>query len=109
MPNLESDDEDKESMNITPNFEVQDDGSIKYMHNINIMAFPDQVSRIYKQTGQILPLSKRVCGPIETTVLQLESWAVSDNGASEAFTMYEANDIWIQHGKDQRDLTLADE
>jgi hypothetical protein len=40
-------------------------------------------------------------GPIEPTVPQLESWAVSDNGASEAFNMYEANDIWIQHGIDQ--------
>ncbi len=43
-----------------------------------------------------------VCGPIEPTVPQLESWAVSDNGSSEAFNMYEANDIWIQHGKDQQ-------
>jgi hypothetical protein len=41
-----------------------------------------------------------VRGPIEQTVPQLESWAASDNGASEAFNMYEANDIWLQHGID---------
>ncbi len=28
--------------------------------------------------------------------------AVSNNGASEAFTIYEANDIWVQHGQEQR-------
>ncbi len=27
---------------------------------------------------------------------------VSDNGASEAINLYEANDIWVQHGLDQR-------
>jgi hypothetical protein len=43
-----------------------------------------------------------VRGPIEPTVPQLESWAVSDNGASEAFNVYEANDIWTQHGIDPR-------
>jgi hypothetical protein len=43
-----------------------------------------------------------VCGPIEPTILQLELWAVLDNGASEAIIMYEANDIWIQHGKDKQ-------
>jgi hypothetical protein len=37
---------------------------------------------------------------VQPTVPQLESWAVSDNGASEAFNMYEANDIWMQHGLD---------
>ncbi len=42
---------------------------------------------------------------MEPTVTQLESWAVSDNGASEAFNMYEANDIWMQHGSDPRDNT----
>jgi hypothetical protein len=47
-----------------------------------------------------MPLHNIVYGPIKPTVSQLESWAVSDNGASEAFNMYEANDIWIQHGKD---------
>ncbi len=41
-------------------------------------------------------------GPIEPTITQLESWAVSDNGASEALNMYEANDIWMQHGSDPR-------
>jgi hypothetical protein len=99
---LESDDDDQGSVNVIPIFEVQDDGIIEFMHNINIIAFPDEVILINKQTGQIVPLRNIVCGPIEPTVLQLELWAVSDNGALEAFNMYEANDIWIQHGKDQR-------
>ncbi len=66
------------------------------------MTFPDEIIRTYKQTGQIVPLRNMVCGPIELTSSLLESWAVSDNGASEAFNMYEANGIWIQHGKDPR-------
>jgi hypothetical protein len=41
-----------------------------------------------------------VCGLIEPTIPHLESWAVSDNGPSEAFNMYEANDIWTEHGID---------
>jgi hypothetical protein len=72
------------------------------MHNINIMHFPDEIIRTNKQTGQIVLLRNIVRGPIEPTVTQLESWAVSDNGASEAFNMYEANDIWMQHGSDPR-------
>ncbi len=32
----------------------------------------------------------------------MESWAVKDNGASDAFNMYEANDIWAQHWQDPR-------
>jgi hypothetical protein len=55
MFNLESDDEDQESVNVIQNFEVQDDDIID-MHNINILAFPDEVIRINKQTGQIVPL-----------------------------------------------------
>jgi hypothetical protein len=97
-PDLESDHDDQESF--TPKFEVQDDGIIEYMHNINTMAFPDEVIRANKQTGQFVPLHNIVCGPIEPTKPKLESWAVSDNGVSEAINMYEANDIWIQHGKD---------
>ncbi len=95
MPDLDSDDEDQESVNITQEIEVQDDGIIT-VHNINNMAFPDEDIRINKQTEQIVPLHNIA------TVPHLESWAVSDNGASEALNMYEANDIWIQHGKDQR-------
>ncbi len=49
-----------------------------------------------------MPLRNIVCGSIEPSVPQLELWAVADNGASEAFNMYEANDIWIQHWKDPR-------
>ncbi len=85
---------------------MQDDGIFEPMHNINIMAFqdpgPDEFIRINKQTGQFVPLRNIVHGPIKPTVPQLASWAVSDSGASEALNMYEANDIWIQHGKDQR-------
>jgi hypothetical protein len=84
LPNLESDDEDQENINGAPNFGVQDDG-ITDMHNINIMVFPDEVIRI-KQTGQIVPLRNIVRGPIEPTIPQLESWAVADNGALNAFT-----------------------
>ena len=64
------------------------------------MHFPDEIIRTNKQTGQIVLLRNIVRGPIEptVTVTQLELWAVSDNGASEAFNMYEANDIWMQHG-----------
>ncbi len=55
----------------------------------------DEIIRTNKQTGQIVPLRNIVRGPIEPTVPQLESWAVSDNGALEAFNMsvYEAKDI----------------
>jgi hypothetical protein len=96
LPDLDTDDDDQESVNVIPQFEVQDDGIIEFMHNINIMTFPDEVIRTNKQTGQIVPLRNIVCGPIEPTVPQLESWAVSDNGALGAFNMYEANDIWTQ-------------
>jgi hypothetical protein len=65
---LESDDEDQETINVKPNFEVQDGGIIEYMHNINIMAFPDEAIRINKQTGQIVPLRNIVRGTIEPTV-----------------------------------------
>jgi hypothetical protein len=102
LPDLETDDDDQESVNIIPQFEVQDDGMIEFMHNINIMSFPDEIIRTNKQTGQIVPLLNIMLGPIEPTIPQLESWVVSDNGASEAFNMYEANDIWTQHGIDQR-------
>jgi hypothetical protein len=102
LPNLETDDDDQESVNVIPQLEVQDDGMIEFMHNINIMTFYDETIRTNKQTGQIVPLRNIVCGPIEPTVPQLESWAASDNGASEAFNMYEANDIWMQHGLDQQ-------
>ncbi len=46
MPDLVSDDhdEDQESINGIRNFEVQDDGIIENLHNINIMAFPDESS-----------------------------------------------------------------
>jgi hypothetical protein len=102
LPNLETDDDDQESVNVISQFEVQDDGMNESMHNINIMTFPDEIIRTNKQIGQIVPLRNVVRGPIEPTVPQLESWAVSDNGASEAFDMYEAKDIWMQHGIDPR-------
>ena len=49
-------------------FGVQDDGMID-MHNINIVVFPDEVIRIKKQTGQIVPLRNIVCGSIEPTTI----------------------------------------
>ncbi len=98
LPDLETDDDDQESGNVVPQFEVQDDSMVEFMHNINIMIFPDEIIRINKQTGQIVPLRNIVCGPIEPTVPQLESWAISDNGASEALNMHEANGICMQHG-----------
>ncbi len=66
------------------------------------MIFPDEIIRTNKQTGQIVPLRNIVRGRIEPTVPQSESWAVSDNGASEAFNLYEAHNIWMQHGIDPR-------
>ena len=78
VPDLVSDDDDQESINGTPIFGVEDDNIIEYAQH--------QIVR----------------GPIEPTAPQLESWAVADNGASDAFNMYEANDIWAQHGQDQR-------
>ncbi len=44
LPDLESDDEDQESINVTPKLEVQDDGIIKHMHNSNMMAFPEEIT-----------------------------------------------------------------
>ncbi len=39
-PDFETDDDDQESVNVIPQFEVlQDDGIIELMHNINIMTF----------------------------------------------------------------------
>ncbi len=98
MPYLETDDNEQGSENVVPRFEVQDDSMIEFMHNINIVHFPDVIIRTNKQTGQIGHLRNIVCGPIEPTV----TWAVVDNGASEAFNMYEANDNWMQHGSDPR-------
>jgi hypothetical protein len=37
-PDLESDEEDQESVSDISQFEVQDDGMIEFMHNINIVA-----------------------------------------------------------------------
>jgi hypothetical protein len=73
LPDLETNDDHQESANVVPKLEVQDDGMIKFMHNINIMTFPDEIIRTYKQTGQIVPLRNIVRGPIEPTVPQSES------------------------------------
>jgi hypothetical protein len=72
MPYSVSDGEDQESINGTPNFEVQDDGIIECIHDITIMAFPDEIIRFDTQTGQIVPLRNIVRGPIEPTAPQLE-------------------------------------
>jgi hypothetical protein len=84
LPDLETDDGDQESVNVIPQFEVQDDGMIEFMHNINIMTFNDEIIRTNKQTSQIVPLRNIVRGPIEPNVPQLDLWAVSDNGASDS-------------------------
>jgi hypothetical protein len=79
LPDLETNDDDQESVNVIPQFEVQDDGMIEFMHNINIMTFPNVMIRTNKQTGKSVPLRNIVRGPIQPTVPQLESWAISDN------------------------------
>jgi hypothetical protein len=61
VSDLESDDEDQESINGAPNFGVQGDGII----DITNISFSDQVIQINKQTGQIVPLRNIVRGPIE--------------------------------------------
>jgi hypothetical protein len=70
LPDLDTDDDHQESVNIVPQFEVQDDAMIEFMHNINIMIFPDEIIWTNKQTGQIVPLRNNVRGPIEPTVPQ---------------------------------------
>ncbi len=65
------------------------------------MTYPYESIRTSQKTGQIVFLRNIARGPIEATVPQLELWTVSDNGASEAFNMYETNGIWTRHGLDQ--------
>jgi hypothetical protein len=69
---LKTDDDDQESVNDVPQIEVQDDGMIEFMHNINIMVFPDEIIWSNKQTCQIVPLRIIMHSPIEPTVPQLE-------------------------------------
>jgi hypothetical protein len=102
---LESCDDEQETTDVAPQFEEQDDGMIEFMHNINIMEFPDEIIRTHKQTGKIVPLRDIVRGPIEPTVTQLETWAVSDGGASNTVCLYQAKDIWMQHGLDPPVMT----
>jgi hypothetical protein len=54
LPDLESDDDEQGSENVVPQFAVQDDDMIEFMHNINIMHFPDEIIRTNKQTSQIV-------------------------------------------------------
>ncbi len=70
LPDLETDYDDKESPKVIPQFEVQDDGMIEFMHNINIMTFHNEIIQTNKQTSQIVPLCNIVCGPIEPTITQ---------------------------------------
>ncbi len=67
-PSLETDDDEQGSVNVIPQFEVQDDGMIESMHNINIMTFYDEIIRTNKQTGQIVPLRNIV--PPDSCVVQ---------------------------------------
>ncbi len=69
MPDLVTDDKDQKSMSGTPNFEVQDDEIIEYVHNITIMTFPDEAIRVNRQTGQIVPLHNIVRGPIDRRIV----------------------------------------
>jgi hypothetical protein len=48
LPDLETDDDEQGSGNVAPQFEVQDDSMIEFMHNINIMFFPDEIIRTNK-------------------------------------------------------------
>jgi hypothetical protein len=72
LPVLETDDDEQQSVNNVPQFAVQDDSMIEFMHNINKMIFPDKTIQTNKQTGQIVPLCNIQCGPIEPTVPHLE-------------------------------------
>jgi hypothetical protein len=71
LPDLEPADDEQGNENVVPRFALQDDGMIEFMHNINIMHFPDEIIRTYKQTGQIVLLRNIMRGPIEPTVTQL--------------------------------------
>ncbi len=51
LPDLETGDGDQESVNVIPQFEVQDDGLIEFIHNINIMTFHDEIIQT-KQANQ---------------------------------------------------------
>ncbi len=50
LSDLETDYDNQESVNVIPQFEVQDDSMIEFMHNINIMTFPDEIIRTNKHT-----------------------------------------------------------
>jgi hypothetical protein len=50
LPDLETDNE-QGSENVAPRFEVQDDGMIEFMHNINIVFFSREIIRTNTQTG----------------------------------------------------------
>ncbi len=64
QPDLKSDDEDQERLNVKPNFEMQDGGIIEYMHNINIMAFPDATSTLWlfqMRSSRLTSRQERLC------------------------------------------------
>ncbi len=56
MLGLVKDDDDQESIDEVPNFEVKDDGIIEYMPNIIIMTYPDEIVRTSTITKQIVPI-----------------------------------------------------
>ncbi len=108
LPDLETDNNDQESVNVTPQFDVQDDGMIEFMHNINIMTFHNEIIRTNKQTSKpvrlypcttscVVRLSRlyhnRSLGLYQIMALQ---------NHSICSIMYEVNDIWMQHGVDPR-------
>ncbi len=51
LPELETDDGDQETVNVVAQFEVQDDCMVEFMHNINIMTFPDEIIWTNKRTS----------------------------------------------------------
>jgi hypothetical protein len=58
FPDLETDDDEQGSRNDAPQVEVQDDSMIEFMHNINIMFFPDEIIRTNKQTLCVVQLNQ---------------------------------------------------
>jgi hypothetical protein len=55
LPHLETDDDDEESVNVLPQFEVLDDDMIEFMQNINIMIFPDEIIGLTSKPVRLYP------------------------------------------------------
>ncbi len=55
LPKLETDDDDQEIVNVIPQFEMQDDSMIEFMHNINIMTYTMKSSRLTSEPVRLYP------------------------------------------------------